>query len=1322
MYLYTGYVLRVHLQNFLTHRDKTIEFERPISLVHGSNGAGKSSILQAIHFALGGRPKNIRDNCTSYTDLKTMVTLRESLESERVSTASVTVYFNYRADGFYPGPIIALKRTISGTTTSYSLCDFSTQRALYQRLRFDDVGLILQRMNHFLDNQATMVTQTQMKTLARMKSSDRYHIFAEASLLSDIQSNTDETITRINATFDDALVLHKSMSHLEQEILEVQEKIKQAAELQALIDSVSVTQLKILACGAAKARVGVLCDRAQLQKFASEELQPAIDFLKEATHQLEMCDEDHEKLMGQLREKEGKYNQLMKVAEERQESLSVAEARLTSKRAELISLEHDMQDLQERSKRATARIAALTTTLENDIIASQATEQDTLEPPEQPPELLVLDKETIEVQKLMRECETDKFDLTEKQNSLLDKKIEMESQLTKEWNELSSMKRQLSVLQQRQIDEGHLQTDQAVQRACIWSLSAKDREFYESIVSLQQSTHQVSQHQLGGPRIALKGTIVGPVAAHCWISPDYANNDTIVSVVRRYIRPADLNILCCTHESDMEVLQKERFRAQRFWMPRKSIQTDTNLVANIIALAKQSSIQAIPLVETLKFNNDIVKSCLLVRRNIDKAFIVQTIANGVTLAKSVLAKLNVVISVLPIEASCVLRVLSETSISSEPLYESLFSDTIAGSILYANKVTTTENIADLIARQKVDIQRMEETVATHKTTLLAELSQIDTESTRIREDIHMKQRTIDTYAKRLSELRRSLKQHTYTYNLALQTFRQRRQEQEARLEKIQMHKDEIHETTLRLEGPFAKMRHDYEQRLSACTSDVSAFTAKYTEEQNQMSTLQADVDVACDAYMQARRQVESHDKPAFLHKVERAQRRVSGFEQCHAQMKASLLDQVDHYSGKMTAFIDTFTLLQGRIEAFRELNAGLLAQVDGNVAETFAKDSQFFASASDEQVGKNAYSRISFSFAGIGCNMASAQDYCLFERQLRTEGSFSSVVARIERSLAAYEQDMQENQRKHSQLKEKLHIDTDYENARLQILRDRRAEQKTTFKSIRLEIKSIANTLVGQMVRMDTIRSRAENDIILFFNQNSKLTNINQTIAFRFPLYSRLPSNIIQLLATDLQRAYAGLMEGNSYAYPGTQVLADQDETSKTTLSDASKQKTAGDGTRNDAAENQGGSRAAEQDAISSTHDTLSESGRSESRRVIKSRSKHNGSQGEIVISSRTRDTSTYSGGEGTFISLCFLAACWRVMQARYSQIDEWDVFMDAARRKSAFKMLMEVLMRSTMQCVLVTPNDVDIDGLGSDAEQLVSLIQLESTRDNTLLKRRINS
>src|SRR3970040_1726240 len=48
-------ITAVELGNFLSHSDTTLEFDKGVTVFVGNNGAGKSSIIDAITFALFGQ-------------------------------------------------------------------------------------------------------------------------------------------------------------------------------------------------------------------------------------------------------------------------------------------------------------------------------------------------------------------------------------------------------------------------------------------------------------------------------------------------------------------------------------------------------------------------------------------------------------------------------------------------------------------------------------------------------------------------------------------------------------------------------------------------------------------------------------------------------------------------------------------------------------------------------------------------------------------------------------------------------------------------------------------------------------------------------------------------------------------------------------------------------------------------------------------------------------------------------------------------------------------------------------------------------------------
>ena len=52
----------IKIKNFLSHEDTEIDFEQGINIITGKNGAGKTSVLDAIKFALFAESRNNEKN------------------------------------------------------------------------------------------------------------------------------------------------------------------------------------------------------------------------------------------------------------------------------------------------------------------------------------------------------------------------------------------------------------------------------------------------------------------------------------------------------------------------------------------------------------------------------------------------------------------------------------------------------------------------------------------------------------------------------------------------------------------------------------------------------------------------------------------------------------------------------------------------------------------------------------------------------------------------------------------------------------------------------------------------------------------------------------------------------------------------------------------------------------------------------------------------------------------------------------------------------------------------------------------------------------
>ncbi|KAJ1937798.1 Structural maintenance of chromosomes protein 6, partial [Linderina macrospora] len=74
------------------------------------------------------------------------------------------------------------------------------------------------------------------------------------------------------------------------------------------------------------------------------------------------------------------------------------------------------------------------------------------------------------------------------------------------------------------------------------------------------------------------------------------------------------------------------------------------------------------------------------------------------------------------------------------------------------------------------------------------------------------------------------------------------------------------------------------------------------------------------------------------------------------------------------------------------------------------------------------------------------------------------------------------------------------------------------------------------------------------------------------------------------------------------------------------------------------------------------------------------------------KDTKSLSGGEKSFTTICLLLSLWEAMSCPVRALDEFDVFMDAANRTIAMRMMVDsAKSSSTTQFILITPQDMSV-------------------------------
>ena len=176
-----GTIKRVRMRNFMCHQDFTFEPNRSMTFLCGANGSGKSAVLAAVVFGLGGSAR---------------LTGRGGADRDLVRSgqreAVVEVTLHNGAEGFRPsvyGDTITVVRTVMGGGRGrgggYRFLD-SSERTVKVRKPLQELREMLHALMIQVDNPVAVLTQDGAKNfLSDSDPSRLYDFFMRGTLLAD---------------------------------------------------------------------------------------------------------------------------------------------------------------------------------------------------------------------------------------------------------------------------------------------------------------------------------------------------------------------------------------------------------------------------------------------------------------------------------------------------------------------------------------------------------------------------------------------------------------------------------------------------------------------------------------------------------------------------------------------------------------------------------------------------------------------------------------------------------------------------------------------------------------------------------------------------------------------------------------------------------------------------------------------------------------------------------------------------------------------------------------------------------------------------------
>ncbi|CAL6038510.1 Chromosome_segregation ATPase [Hexamita inflata] len=1148
MYLNPGTILRVHIQNFLTHQNKIIDFKMPVTLIHGQNGSGKSSVLQAIHFCLLGDKSKIRENVKNFADLKTMAKKVGSNETDRAGTSTVTVYFAGQQ---------AIRRKIeSSDATSIWFTDFTDKH--YRKIKQKEAAVILQGLRHFPNNRVTMITQSDMKLQAKMDAKERYKVFQESSLLAEITEKTTMTLETAQQNQNDLIKLKNEREVKRQKRDEVVQQLKDLENVKEMLCQIGDYQIQ-------SDSIDTFLDKLTLDE-KNDELLKAHKELKRHQKEIAVLEEaknnsEKQYLQEQikLRQIQTEYRKLINEKDDIQQDYQKSQTEMQQIEVQKTPLVSKIQETKDRIRQLQTLIKKLKCEL------NEPEPVFTLIKPEIPEQYEELKKQSKETEVEQNKLTQQKQQLESQYRQLTKQKEDIESIHNNAKNALNYNKDQITLKKQKLED---IERNVAKTLQHINALSAHDRQLYEEL--------------------RRESKVIGPGSAFVSIKEEY---EYIQEVIKRYIQPNNLKFVVCLKQNEKSMDRVPKKYTSTTLMNIERIQDNRQYFND---LQSRLDFKIVPLTDILHITNDLVNFTLIIKRRIDKVVVIDKIEDV-----QKLFNLDQTLTVLPRNAEAILTFQNGSQVS-QPAYPQPQINDAGGSQLYCHSAKNVKELQQELYKLEADQQDLQ--VRLNETT--EQLTQVDEISLNIQE-INKQKEDID---RKLNQIIRQLNEIKQQQQNIMNSFRKE-------LDLYEREKSNFQQKLMQREN----CQKDLDQHQQ------SIQTGETTLKNNELTIQNLDIKLksaqeACQQIKQVR-----DEKQLEIEKIkqeEQLQNQImENFNQNQIQIQIQKLSSEEQLILKqIKIFQSNYDILNNKyiesakkqLEEANRIKNGLS---DVSISLTSLtgcnNDSTMFLQLLFEKDVEKLTKNGELDINGLRERMTSKKE------QLQKEIlELSSQMQRIEQEIG---QTLREVNERHAR------VVNEYETIKKTYLDQKDASEK------------IIPVVVDQIARIATLREQCETEMMSWFDKQVALLKIQTKLEFK---QSKLPDPgqfgiELRMLSEKTQKLFEQFVSKQQEYYQ----------------------------------------------------------------------------QGEIRIAGQQRDVNSFSGGEGTFTALCFITACCKVIQSSYLQIDEWDVYMDMSRRTASFKMLMDVIMKSGLQCVLVTPNDVDLKdvSLEADVGKLIGVVRLEA-------------
>ncbi|KAI3430279.1 hypothetical protein D9Q98_004875 [Chlorella vulgaris] len=286
-----GHLKRIEVINFMCHENFTMDFGQHVTFVSGTNGSGKSAVLQALQCCLGVRA-GATGRARSFQKL-IRTGSNEAIIRVTVYNRPYKGFDSYRHSLF--GDTITVERRIgrAGSSSSYALKDASGR---IQGRKREDLDAMLQTLGLNAANPVCVMTQDTARNFLAGSSSkadqEKYQLYMEATSLEQIAYNLEVSKDQVRQMNESVQQIREEYEAMSAAHVALQKSIKALegiqgwrVEVEQLEQVLSWAVVEDQAAGAAQVQAALDSMPARLQELerALTELTQEHGSLRQAT-------------------------------------------------------------------------------------------------------------------------------------------------------------------------------------------------------------------------------------------------------------------------------------------------------------------------------------------------------------------------------------------------------------------------------------------------------------------------------------------------------------------------------------------------------------------------------------------------------------------------------------------------------------------------------------------------------------------------------------------------------------------------------------------------------------------------------------------------------------------------------------------------------------------------------------------------------------------------------------------------------------------------------------------------------------------------------